>query len=406
VAAVVALAALFISRLGAGLPVLKFTPELAGVAGLAVVMVVTAPFSVWPGGAISAMMDVYLKVALIFVLLTHSVRSPELLRRITWLIVLSMGYVALRGCLDYVRGLNLVEDGRLHGPVSGLMGNPNDFALNMVTFLPFAVLTALGRDRVPKRLLAAGISILMAAAIIFTKSRAGMLGLAVTGVVLLVQSGRFRTRLIASLLVGSLISVPLVPDSVWTRLSSIVNQDEDTTGSRQERKELMLQGWNTFLAHPLTGVGVNQFQNYNPPERRIRWQETHNVLLQVLAELGAAGGAIFIFLMIRPIVTLARTRRRLPRERLARRPSPAARIAAAAFTPLEGELMRTHTAASIAAFAGWFTCAQFASIGYYWTFYYLLAFIVAAHEITLTRTAMARRAAIAAAPVGPGGRGE
>jgi O-antigen ligase len=393
VTAIVALAALGLSRLSAGLPLLRYTPELAAVIGLAVVMVATAPFSVWPGGAIMAMTDVYLKVALIFILLTHSARSPALLRRLTWLIVLTMGYTAFRGCIDYVRGVNLVEDGRLGGATSGLMGNPNDLAMNMVTFLPFAIFAALGRDRAPRRLLALGIAVLMLAVIVFTKSRAGMLGLAVTSVVMLLQAGRFRTRLVAALLVASLVAVPLLPDAFWTRLSSIVNQEEDATGSRQNRKDLMLMGWQTFLDHPFTGVGVNQFRNYNPPERVVTFQETHNVVLQVLAELGIFGGAIFAFLMVRPIWSLAQTKRRLPRERPARRETPASRAAALAFTPLEAEWMRTHVAASIAGFAGWFTCAQFASIGYYWTFYYLLALVVAAHAITMARTHLVRRAA-------------
>jgi O-antigen ligase len=393
ITAVVALIALGISRMSAGQPILRFSPELAGVLGLAVVMVATAPFSIWPGGALNAMMDVYLKVALIFILLTHSIRSPALLRRVTWLIVLAMGYVAFRGCIDYVRGVNLVENGRLAGATAGLMGNPNDFAMNMVTFLPFAVFTALGRDRVPKRMLAAGIAIVMVAAIVFTKSRAGMLGLALTAFVMLLQAGRFRARLVAALLVGSLVAVPLVPSSVWTRLSSIVNQEEDATGSRQARKELMAMGWRTFLDRPFTGVGVNQFKNYNPPERKVMWQETHNVVLQVLAELGMFGGAVFVFLMMRPIWSLTRTKRRLPRERAPRRPTPATRAAALAFTPLEGEWMRAHVAGCIAGFAGWFACAQFASIGYYWTFYYLLALIVAAHDITLARGELVRRSA-------------
>ena len=42
--------------------------------------------------------------------------------------------------------------------------------------------------------------------------------------------------------------------------------------------------------------------------------------------------------------------------------------------------MRSHVAACVAAFAGWLVCAQFASIGYYWTLYYVLALSVAAHE--------------------------
>jgi hypothetical protein len=49
-------------------------------------------------------------------------------------------------------------------------------------------------------------------------------------------------------------------------------------------------------------------------------------------------------------------------------------------------------AAATAAFAGWFTCAQFASIGYYWTYYYLLALIVVAREVAKDRVRAARRA--------------
>lgn len=386
VVAIVSLLALTVSRLSTGQPLLRMTPELVGVLGLAVVMVATAPFSIWPGGAFNSFLDVYLKVALIFILLTHSIRSPEMLRRMTWLIVLAMGYVALRGVADYARGINLVKGGRLIGPIAGLMGNPNDFAMNMVTFLPFAIFTALGRESRFRRILAAVISALMIATIVFTKSRAGLLGLGVMGVVLVLQAGRLRAGLLMAIFVGSLVAVPTLPSSIWTRISSIVNEDEDATGSREARKELMAQGWRTFLERPLTGVGVNQFKNYNPPERSVMWQETHNVVLQVLAELGIIGGALFVFLILTPVAALARTRRWLPRERPPRKETAASRAAALAFRPAEAEWMRLHTAAATAAFAGWFACAQFASIGYYWTFYYLLAFIVAGREIARDRT--------------------
>ena len=66
--------------------------------------------------------------------------------------------------------------------------------------------------------------------------------------------------------------------------SPIAEQDE--TGSRQARKDLMWEGWQTFVDHPLTGVGAGQFKNYNPPDRLEPWRETHNVLLQIAAELG------------------------------------------------------------------------------------------------------------------------
>jgi hypothetical protein len=49
-----------------------------------------------------------------------------------------------------------------------------------------------------------------------------------------------------------------------------------------------------------------------------------------------------------------------------------------------------YTAAMTAGLVGWFTCALFASVAFSWTFYYLLALIVAARELARTRLAAAR----------------
>jgi putative inorganic carbon (hco3(-)) transporter len=389
VVAIIGLTALFAARMSAGLPLIVPLPELFGVLGLAIVMVMTMPFSIWPGGAFNSFVDVYLKVALIFVLLTHSVRSLDMLRRLTWLLVVILSYVALVGAFDYARGVN-VQDGRLWGRVAGLMGNPNDYAMNMVTFVPFALVRAFSPGPVARRLLAAAGAVTMLAVVVFTKSRAGMLGAAVMLAVLMWQAGRLRPTLIAAVVAGTLVAAPIMPASVWTRLSGIVKQTEDDQGSREARKLLMREGWHTFLTHPLTGVGVAQFRNYNPPGRVEAWHETHNVLLQVLAELGILGGVCFMFLMAATVIALSQTRRLLRRD-WQRRNKGAPAVGPPAFSPAEAEQLRLHLAAALAGFWGWFTCAQFASIGYYWTFYYLLALVVIAREVTRDRLRAAAR---------------
>ena len=61
-----------------------------------------------------------------------------------------------------------------------------------------------------------------------------------------------------------------------------------------------------------------------------------------------------------------------------------------------------------ASLVGWLVCAQFASVGYYWTFYYLFALIVAGRELTRDRMRSprtrrrqpARRAGVAGAGAG------
>jgi O-antigen ligase len=387
VTAVLGIAAMVIARLRRGLPPVPLTPEIAGVVALCLVMVGTAPFSIWPGGAIATVTDVFLKVLLVFLLLCHALSTPRRLRAMGWILVISMGYVAGRGVFDYVRGINLLAGGRLHGPVGGLMGNPNDLAMTMVTFLPLAMLIALSPGRWLARAFSGSIGLVMIATILLTRSRAGLLGLCVVIPLVVVQAGRLRLVVAALLVAGLLVASPIVPAEFWQRAVSIANPEEDETGSREARKLLMVEAWRTFLDHPVTGVGAGQFKNYNPPERLEPWRETHNVVLQMLVELGVLGGAVFAYLLWRAVTSLVRARRWLWRERVGTAP--------AAFQPDERAWLYTHTAAVTAGFAGWFTCAQFSSAGYYWTFYYLFALIVAGAAVAEQRVTLARRAGVA-----------
>jgi O-antigen ligase len=383
-AAGLSLAAMLIARLRRGKLPIPFTREIAAVVALGGVMVATAPFSIWPGGAIATVTDVFLKVVLVFVLLCHALATPARLRALAWVLVVSVGYVACRGVVDYARGVNLLEGGRLHGPVGGLVGNPNDLAMTMVTFLPLALLMAISQGRWLARTLAGGIGLAMVATILLTRSRAGLLGLLVAIVFIILLAGRLRLLIATALVAGCLIAVPVVPPEFWQRAASIANPEEDETGSREARKVLMLEAWDTFLERPLTGVGAGQFENYNPPSRLEPWRETHNVVLQILVELGLLGGLVFGYLLWRAVASITRTRRLLARERTGTAPS--------AFGPEERAWLRTHVVAVTAGFAGWFTCAQFSSAGYYWTFYYLFALIVAGAAVVEHRLVDVRRA--------------
>ena len=53
----------------------------------------------------------------------------------TWVMLTASGYIALLAVLDYARGVNLTEGDRVRGAVGGFFRNPNDLAMNLVTFL-------------------------------------------------------------------------------------------------------------------------------------------------------------------------------------------------------------------------------------------------------------------------------
>ncbi len=365
-------------------PTFRVNVETLAMVAFGAVMLATVPTSIWPGGAFAEFTDSYVKILIVFVLMMNAVTTTKRLDRLVWLMLLCLGFVAARGVFDYARGVNLVEGGRLAGPVGGILGNPNDLALNMVTFLPAAAVMALSRQRgVGARLVAAAVVGLMAATVVFTKSRSGALGLAAAMLALLVLGRKVRPGFGAIAVVAVLVAAPFVPSSFWDRMSSIASEARDEkefTGSREARETVMREGLKTFAEHPLTGVGVGQFKNYNPPGRQERWRETHSALIQVAAETGVGGLLVFAFLIVCAALAARTTRRLLGRVRERSR-----RDGVALMDHVDERRLYQLSIATTAGLVGWFTCALFASVAYNWTFYYLLALTVAARELVAYR---------------------
>jgi O-antigen ligase len=384
VCALVGIGPMVMHRIARRLPAFRMNYETIAMLLFGAVMLATVPSSIWPAGALSEFTESYVKVLLVFVLMMNTLTTPKRIDRLTGLILLCVGYIAARGVFNYARGMNLVEGGRLAGPVGGIFGNPNDLALNMVTFLPVAAVIALSRHQVPwRRAAAAGIAALMVATIVFTRSRGGALGLFVSLAALVVLGRKVRPGFGVIAVAAMLAAAPLMPSSFWTRMASIVDAEEDArqfTGSRAARSVVMQEGIDAFLDNPITGVGAGQFKNYNPTGRQQPWLEAHNAVIQVAAEIGIAGVVLFVFLIVRAALAAAATRRML---KVQRRRSPGEGLSS--LDPRDRRALYEQTVGMTAGLAGWFTCAMFASVAYNWTFYYLLALIVASRELVTER---------------------
>jgi O-antigen ligase len=371
-AAAFAVLALVMGRLNRRAAVSRITGELSSVLALAGLMIVTAPFSIWPGGAIATFTDLYGKVIIIFSLMLNTVTTRERFTQLVSVVVLGTSYIGMRAVADYARGVNVYEDGRVGGAVGGLFGNPNDMALNLVTFLPLAVALALIRGRPLLRAFALLGVPAMAAAIVFTKSRGGTIGLVAMLLVLLYQIWRIRPRVAALIVLLCVAALPMLPASFTYRMSSIYNAEEDPTGSREARRRLLREGYEAFLANPMVGLGAGQFSNYQPQRRDEPWRETHNSVLQVASELGIFGLLLFVVLVVSGFAAVLRATRALRRTR---HPPPNG-------TRARREL-QLFGAALVASLTGWFAAAMFASVAYYWTFYLVLGLATTFSEITV-----------------------
>jgi putative inorganic carbon (HCO3(-)) transporter len=399
-AAVIGLVAMVMLNVSRGKAIIRLTPELAGVLALGAFILIGVPFSFWAGGSLQVFTSYYVQVALIFLLMVNTVTSPRRVERICWVIVLAFGYVAARTIFDYMRGINLVEGHRASGPVGGFFANPNDLALNLVAFLPLAMMYVQRPGPVVKRIVSLGITLLMLTAIVLTKSRSGQLGAAAMLLTYLIFTRSLRPGTLIGLVLAGLIVVPSLPASYWERMSSIVNEEQDATKSSQERRMLMEQAWQIFLDNPIFGIGAGQFQNYTDPGRAAKWRVTHNALLQVAAELGVFALITFSFLIVRAFGAAWWTRKTLSWIYLRGRLKGAA-ADEDGLDADERRFLQTTGAALIAALAGWFVCAMFASVAFNWTFYYLLGLAVTSRDIVRARArayAQARQLAREAGP--------
>jgi O-antigen ligase len=173
-------------------------------------------------------------------------------------------------------------------------------------------------------------------------------------------------------------------------MASIVDESKDETGSREARRVLLEQAVTLFLEHPLTGVGAGQFQNFGPPGRAEKWRVTHNVVLQIAAEIGIFGLIPFLFLVARGFGAawwarraLAWTHRRIPKRRSKTQKGHAE--PEDGLEPQERVFLETTASALFAGMVGWFVCAQFASVAFNWTFYYVLGLAVCTREVVKAR---------------------
>jgi O-antigen ligase len=378
-AAVVALGGMAIRRMRLGLPVAPLLPEVFGVVALGLLILATLPFSIWKAGSLETFTDLYLKALLIFVLMLHAVATPRRLERFVGLILACCAYLALRAFFDYATGVNVTRYGRVRGAVGGMFGNPNDLAMNLVTFLPLAVAGMLAPLARWKRVFSGGLLLLLLAAIVATRSRGGFIGLMAVFFLMGIWLGRRRPGLIGAGLVAAMLALPFVPSAYWARMASIGDQSQDETGSFEARRVVLAEAFEAFLERPLTGVGAGQFRNYAPEGRTESWHESHNTPLQLAADLGIFGPLIFFFLVWRGFGAVRSSRRML---RILQRHPDRALIP---FQPPERDALELFIGAVGIALAGWFVCAQFGSLAYNWTFYYIFALTIVPREIIRAR---------------------
>jgi putative inorganic carbon (HCO3(-)) transporter len=199
----------------------------------------------------------------------------------------------------------------------GHFDQPNPFAGYLTTILPLAVCMALAPAN-PRgyRWIAAAAIVFLAIGVGLSQSRGAWLGAAVATVCLLLAWNGLTRRLLIPIGAGAALVLAmaltgLLPAAILDRLAQAIEYFgvfdvrnvavSSDNWAVVERMAHWQAGWYMFLDHPWLGVGAGNYADAYPVYFVGMWREAlghaHNYYLNILAELGVAGGSILALLL-------------------------------------------------------------------------------------------------------------
>jgi O-antigen ligase len=244
----------------------------------------------------------------------------------------------------------------------------NDFATFAVTAIPLGVFLLTTRRAVVLRGLAAVGIVVLLAGLVRSGSRGGLLALVAALGFLAVWyravPGRWRGAAVAAM---ALVVLLTASGRYWEQMQTIVQpgNDYNVTG-KEGRLAIWRRGLGYVLRRPVLGVGADNFPvaegEISPLAYRqeygigVPWMAPHDAFIQVAAELGVPGFALFLWLLAATLGALGHLQRAPPES-----PAPIGALAAALMASL----------------AGFVVGALFLSLAYAGMLYALLALAVA-----------------------------
>jgi hypothetical protein len=277
--------------------------EVKAVLGLGLIALVSIPLSVWPGGSLDFVVDSYSRVLAFYVFVIILATSAAQLRGVV------MAFIAGGGVLGLATALELQSVSWQTGPwaraYAGDTYDPNELAMLMVCLLPFALYGAMFARGWPSRAFMATVAVIAVLAVVKTVSRAGFLGLVGVVALILVRIWRGGNRRwaggLAALALGASLMVPGTYWQVMRTVFATEAEDEDYLGAGvRPRWEIWKEGLALFVRNPLTGAGIGQFEvGYGVARDGGKWSAAHNSFIQIGAETGMVGLALFVWLLVR-----------------------------------------------------------------------------------------------------------
>jgi putative inorganic carbon (hco3(-)) transporter len=277
-------------------------------------MALSVPFSTWRGDSVSSLKGyAEFSLPLLFVVAGLTLTFREV--RSTFTTIGAAGLVLIAAAKFAAKE----DNGRLDlTQATGTIGNSNDFASHLVFVLPFLLFIALDRRRAAVIRFAMIPPAIYGLWLIFgTASRGAVIALAVSFLFVLFRAqAKQRMAMVAVGLILA-VAIPLMlPGNAADRLASMFGgKHEEALESGEARSYLLKQSLIYTMQHPLFGIGLAQFANYEgrlsiEAGRVGNWHETHNSFTEVSSECGIPALIFFVLGIGSAILSVNRTYRK------------------------------------------------------------------------------------------------
>jgi O-antigen ligase len=270
----------------------------------------------------------WLELLLALVIVVDLAREPGAVRVVIGAMLIAGAAEAAYGAFQFVTDTG-PSTFALRGALRafGHFDQPNPFAGYLATMLPLGISMVLCPVN-PRgyRWLSAAACAAIGVGIGLSQSRGAWLGVALAAVCLLVGWSRFTRRLLipgtaAGAFALALALAGVLPAAILDRLSQLIEyfgvfdvrgvEVSTENWAVVERMAHWQAGWNMFEDHPWLGVGAGNYAAAYAAYFIGPWREAlghaHNYYVNILAELGVAGGAVLLLLLGVAFLQLGRT---------------------------------------------------------------------------------------------------
>jgi probable O-glycosylation ligase (exosortase A-associated) len=282
-------------------------------------MVLSVPGALVVGNSFTLVFDNFVKTVLMYIVVAGCVRDVRDVERLsaTYLAAATVYAAVVLSRFDLGSG-DAWRLGRLY------YYDANDFATFIVTAMPLGLYFAHSGRSSRVRLIAVIALLILTIALVHTGSRGGFLALVAVGVFVLLRYRAIPVRWrVGSFAFVALMLVATASDQYWRQMGTIMSDTDYNQTEETGRLRIWRRGVGYMLQYPAFGVGPGNFQTaegtisplaalqqFKSVGRGVRWNAPHSSFIQIGAEVGLVGLALFITLLASAFATLRNVRRR------------------------------------------------------------------------------------------------